>query len=196
VTKAKVAASLLATTPGGIFIYYGEEIGMSQFATGDDVYRRSIMLWDASEAAGFNSTGQIWSDQSRWFPWDQDYQGWWDGYWQSLRAEGGHSVVEQQADTNSLWHHYKKLLEIRNSSLVLQDPDEIRYFPVDNMNVWLVQYMRGGSVTAVMINLDTEDSSEFVVPVAIQGGVVDKVSGKALVLEETFELDPGQTVIF
>ncbi len=44
VTKMKMAAGLLAMMRGGIFVYYGDEIGMS--GVGDDPNKRIGMLWD------------------------------------------------------------------------------------------------------------------------------------------------------
>ena len=53
VQKAKVAASLLLTTPGVPFIYYGEEIGM--LGKKPDELIRTPMQWSAEANSGFTS---------------------------------------------------------------------------------------------------------------------------------------------
>ena len=51
--KAKVAASLLLTSPGMPFIYYGEEIGMEGMKPDENI--RRPMQWNAEEIGGFTS---------------------------------------------------------------------------------------------------------------------------------------------
>jgi glycosidase len=57
VHKARVAASLLLTSPGTPFIYYGEEIGQQGKKPDEDI--RLPMQWSAGESAGF-TTGIPW----------------------------------------------------------------------------------------------------------------------------------------
>ena len=57
VDKAKVAASLLLTSPGTPFLYYGEEIGMQGRKPDEDI--RLPMQWSGEENAGF-SAGKPW----------------------------------------------------------------------------------------------------------------------------------------
>ena len=55
----RLAAELLFLLPGTPFIYYGQEIGMTNGPTMDDVHKRLPMQWDAGESAGFTS-GKPW----------------------------------------------------------------------------------------------------------------------------------------
>lgn len=194
-TKAKAAATLLMTTPGTLYLYYGEEIGLSQYTTGDDQYRRAIMQWEDTDSAGFNDTGAFWLDQGRWFPWVQDHKAWWGPYWQSQRPSGLASVDVQQANPDSLLNHYKKLIAVRKGSPALQFPDEIRYYPVDNQNVWLVQNIKGDESRIVMVNLSTAEASEFSVPEEIKGQHKNQLTGATLILGDKISLKAGESVI-
>src|SRR5512137_717052 len=55
--KARVAASLLLTSPGMPFIYYGEEIGMEGMKPDENI--RRPMQWTGDENGGFTS-GKPW----------------------------------------------------------------------------------------------------------------------------------------
>lgn len=195
--KAKVAATLLMTTPGAVYLYYGEEIGMSQYTTGDDQFRRAIMQWsEDANTAGFNQTGAFWPDQAKWFPWMNNHQPWWKGYWQSLQQQGGHSVEAQAAAPDSLLNHYKKLIAIRKANPALQMPDDIRYYPVAEQRAWVVEYRKGQQSNWVLVNLDTSSTIVLKVPQALRGKRTDKLSGLANNLSEKLALKPGQSVIF
>ncbi|MBE1301775.1 MAG: alpha-amylase [Alteromonadaceae bacterium] len=193
--KAKSAATLLFTTPGTLYLYYGEEIGLSQYTTGDDQYRRAIMQWEDNDAAGFNNTGEFWLDQGKWFPWVENHQPWWSGYWQSQRASGKASVDVQAADPDSLLNHYKKLASIRNNDAALQFPNEIRYYPVDNLDVWAVQYITDSTSRVVLVNLNTAQEATFTVPGEIKGEYNDRLGDVEVQLGDTFTLAAGQSLI-
>ncbi|MCW8092905.1 alpha-amylase family glycosyl hydrolase [Alteromonas sp. ASW11-130] len=194
-SKAKLAATLLMTTPGTLYMYYGEEIGLSQYATGDDQYRRAIMQWEDNDAAGFNDTGEFWLDQSKWFPWIKEHKPWWEGYWQSQRANKNASVDAQAANPDSLLNHYKKLLQIRNDHVALQFPNEIRYYPVDNMNAWVVQNIKDEQKRLTLVNLNPEAEARFPVPKSLRGEYIDLLSGNKITLAEEFTLEAGQSLI-
>jgi len=195
IAKAKIAASLLMTTPGILYIYYGEEIGLSQYKTGDDQYRRAIMQWSDEDSAGFNATGEFWLDQAKWFPWMQNHQGWWANYWQSLKGTGK-SVAAQAQDPQSLFNHYKRMINVRNKNPVLQLPQEVRYYPVDNKEVWLVENIVVGKSVWVLINLSSTVDAEFVVPKNLRGARVDQVTGKEINLGERVSLPAAGVMIF
>ena len=195
--KAKVAASLLMTTPGAVYIYYGEEIGLSQFSTGDDQYRRAIMQWDEqAQSAGFNQSGKVWPDQAKWFPWMREHKPWWQQYWQSQMASGNYSVAAQLKQPDSLLKHYQKLIQIRNTKPVLQTPEEIRYYPMAEQSAWLVEYQKGDDKLWVAINLDTQQQISVVIPKVLQGERKDLLSNQKVSVGASLVLNPGQTLIF
>ncbi len=194
-TKAKMAATLLFTTPGTLYLYYGEEIGLSQYTTGDDQFRRAIMQWEDNDAAGFNTTGEFWLDQGKWFPWVENHEPWWEPYWQSQRPSGKASVDVQAADPNSLLNHYKKLMKIRNSERALQFPQEIRYYPVDNLDAWVVQKITEGQSRIVIQNLNSSEDVTFTVPSEVQGEYKDLISETQVQLGQSYTLKAGQSLI-
>jgi alpha-amylase len=193
--KAKIAASLLLTSPGTAYLYYGEEIGMSQHAIGEDRYRRAPMQWNDDANAGFNASGRNWID----LPAPQGYRGdqgaWWAQYWRSLRGKG-HSVAAQQSDPASLLNHYKRLLAVRRNNITLQQPQELRYYPVAEANVWLVQALADGRDVWVAINLDPKTAATFDVPAALRGERTEQLSGTKKTLGERATLNRGESWIF
>jgi alpha-amylase len=193
--KAKIAASLLLTTPGTLYLYYGEEIGLSQSKTGDDQYRRAIMQWTDEDTAGFNNSGQFWLDQGKWFPWEQNHQRWWSKYWLGLKGTGK-SVAAQTSDPESLINHYKRLIHLRNQTPELQLPNELRYYPVDNPDIWLAEYLGNSSSSWVIINLNASSAAEFTLPPELRGEQREKLTGAKLQLDEKQRLAPAGIMVF
>ncbi len=193
--RAKIAASLLLTSPGTAYLYYGEEIGMSQYAVGEDRYRRAPMQWTDEANAGFNATDRNWID----LPAPKGYRGdqgaWWAKYWKTLRNKG-HSVDAQQVDPNSLFNHYKRLLAVRNANPALKQPQEIRYYPVADQHVWLMQAIGNGNSTWVVINLDPAKTATLDVPKALRGEQVEQLSGVKKMLGEHATLESGESWVF
>jgi alpha-amylase len=94
--KARVAAAILFTLPGTPYVYYGEEIGM--LGVKPDEFIREPFLWTA------NATDPI---QTHWE----------EPRYSTLQAVK--PLSEQQADANSLYNFYKKIITYRNSSNAL-----------------------------------------------------------------------------
>ena len=92
--KGKVAASILMTLPGSPYIYYGEEIGM--LGQKPDPNIREPFLW------GTNDTGN-----PHWI--EAEY----------TTPETVPPLETQQNDPNSMYHHYKALIDYRKRSPVL-----------------------------------------------------------------------------
>ena len=193
--KARIAASLLLTSPGTAYLYYGEEIGLSQHHVGEDRYRRAPMQWTDDANAGFNATGRNWID----LPAPQGYRGdqgaWWSQYWGTQRGKG-HSVAAQQADPASLCNHYKRLLAVRRQNPNLRQPQELRYHPVAETNAWVLQARRDGRDTWVVINLDPTKTITFDVPAALRGEHTEQLSGAKKTLAERATLNGGETWVF
>jgi alpha-amylase len=193
--KARIAASLLLTSPGTAYLYYGEEIGMSQHSTGEDRYRRAPMQWTDDANAGFNASGRNWID----LPAPQGYRGeqgaWWAKYWKQRRGKG-HSVAAQQADPASLYNHYKRLLAVRRENSNLQQPQTLRYYPVADPNAWVLQATGNGRDTWVVINLDPAKAITFDVPAALRGERIEQLSGEKKVLQDRVMLKGGDTWVF
>lgn len=193
--KAKIAASLLMTSPGTTYLYYGEEIGLSQYQVGEDRYRRAPMQWTEDKTAGFNSSGRNWID----LPPPRGYRGeqgeWWKKYWKQQRGKGV-SVAAQDAAPDSLLNHYRRLIAVRKANPALSRPSELRYFPVDAPDVWVLQAFGTAGDNWVVINLDPAKSAEFGVPAELQGARREQLSGETRSLGERLTLKPGETLVF
>jgi alpha-amylase len=193
--KARIAASLLLTSPGTAYLYYGEEIGMSQHHFGEDRYRRAPMQWSDDVNAGFNATGRNWID----LPAPQGYRGdqgaWWSQYWATLRGKG-HSVAAQRADPASLYNHYKRLLAMRHRNPNLQQPQELRFYPVAVTSAWVLQARANDRETWVLINLDPANAITFDVPPALRGERTEQLSAAKKTLGERATLNGGETWVF
>jgi alpha-glucosidase len=149
--RARVAAVMLATLPGTTFLYYGEEIGMTDVAVPPEQATdpngrdpaRTPMQWNlAANAAGF-------SDGLPWRP----------------VPNGGVDVATQRADPGSLLHLYQRLLRLRREHSCLT-VGSYRELPCDD---GIYGYRRDyeGQTLLVLLNftdrarrvvLDTADS--------------------------------------
>jgi alpha-amylase len=98
INKNKVAASLYLTQAGVPFIYYGEEVAMKGVKPDEDI--RRPMQWSPAAKAGF-TTGTPWRNIN------SNYTSF--------------NVESLKADSNSIWNHYRKLIQLRNSDVVLQE---------------------------------------------------------------------------
>ncbi|HUG33264.1 MAG TPA: alpha-amylase family glycosyl hydrolase, partial [Anaerolineales bacterium] len=135
--RAKVAASLLLTTPGVPFIYYGEEIGMS--GVKPDELIRTPMQWSGEEGAGF-------TDGTPWEAINADYP--------SL------NVAAHDGDSSSLLEHYRMLIRLRNEHESLRT-GEI-YWATSSTDQ-LAAYLRSSPSENIfiLINLSTEPVSGY-----------------------------------
>ncbi|MFY8107975.1 MAG: alpha-amylase family glycosyl hydrolase [Bacteroidia bacterium] len=97
IRKNKVAASIYLTIPGIPYLYYGEEVAMK--GSKPDEYIRRPMQWTSSPFSGFTSG-------TAWFPLNSNY--------------ASFNVNTLKADSNSIWHHYRKLIQLRNSEKALR----------------------------------------------------------------------------
>ena len=106
--KSKLAAAMLFSSPGTKYIYYGEEIGLTQAQSGHDVYKRAPMLWNTETQAGFTAAPLSWVEQKELFT--VQFDNWWPGFLQQQLSAGGNTVAEQQAQPDSLWRLYQFLI--------------------------------------------------------------------------------------
>ena len=93
--KAKLAAAMLFSSPGTPYIYYGEEIGLTQGGTGHDVYKRAPMLWDNSPQAGFSQSATSWVEQLELF--GDNFPNWYPDFLAKQLSAADRSVAAQQA---------------------------------------------------------------------------------------------------
>lgn len=134
--RMKLAAGLLLTLPGTPFIYYGDEIGMPDGPGSADVEKRTPMRWtEPTEAGDFGfSSGAPWTDPGE--------------------VPAGVSVAAQQADPNSVWHAYRRLIALRNELPALHSGD-FRLLDGGARAVLAAQRNADGQRLVVLANLST-----------------------------------------
>ncbi len=99
---------MLFSSPGTKYLYYGEEIGLTQAQSGHDVYKRAPMLWNTEAQAGFTAAPLSWVEQKEQFT--VQFADWWPDFLQQQLSAGGNTVAEQQAQPDSLWRLYQFLI--------------------------------------------------------------------------------------
>ncbi|NDJ78348.1 MAG: DUF3459 domain-containing protein [Chloroflexi bacterium] len=97
--KARVAATILLTSPGVPFIYYGEEVGM--VGTKPDPEIRTPMQWDV-----WDTTGGFTLADEPWEPMAANYQ--------------ENNVALQTFEPDSLLTHYRSLIHLRTAHTALR----------------------------------------------------------------------------
>ncbi len=139
--KARLAATLLLTSPGVPFLWYGEEIGMR--GNKPDVYIRRPMQWADQRAAGF-TTGRPWMDV------DLNYD--------------EVNVAEESADPDSMLSHYRRLTRLRLSYEALRTGS---WTPVQASNPQVYAYLRHADDhdVLVVLNLAAEAVTDCVLGV-------------------------------
>jgi len=170
--KCKLAATVLLTSPGIPFVYYGEEVGMEILEDGhfigppppwNDERLRSPMQWDASANAGF-STGT-------------PYLGINDDY-------ADHNVAEASADPGSILAHFKKMIALRKGSAALLSGTTAEARTSSPASSFAFVRSRGASKVAVVLNLS---GSAQTVLVDLTGTPLAVTSGRATAAADLYD---------
>ncbi len=187
--RMKLAAAIYLTLPGVPFMYYGEEIGM--IGSGQDENKRTPMQWADGLNAGF-SIGTP---------------------WHSINANYvDYNVLEMQANQNSLWHWYRKLIDIRNRYEVLRigdyitlaaNPPELYAYArrLENEMAVVLHNLQDTTVSRYDLNLSESNLSagEYYVTDTMTGQLVGTVAidgaGAFTGWEPDIELTPKGTAI-
>ncbi|MBZ9613512.1 alpha-amylase family glycosyl hydrolase [Rheinheimera maricola] len=148
--KAKLAAAMLFSSPGTPYIYYGEEIGLTQGGTGHDVYKRAPMLWDNNQQAGFTQANNSWVEQLALF--GDGFPNWYPDFLAGQLQASDRSVSAQQAQPDSIWQLYKLLIALKKQRPELGTEGSYQVTQWDN---GIVQITRGlnNSKSLFLLNL-------------------------------------------
>jgi len=131
--KAKVAASLYLTLPGIPYLYYGEEVGMLGQKPDENI--RLPMQWNSEPNAGFTS-GSPWRTANSNF---EEF-----------------NVAEMKSDENSLFSHYRDLIQFRNDTPALQIGEYEAGLTSEDGLLTFVRGTPDGSYYMIAINLTSE----------------------------------------
>jgi glycosidase len=137
VDKAKVAATLLLTSPGTPFIYYGEEIGME--GEKPDEYIRTPMQWTSGSNAGFTSGT----------PWEAIGENY-------LKS----NVVDESSDPDSLLLYYSTLITLRKQHPALYGTGT-KIVTSSNPGVFALLRTSQSEKILVVVNLTKTPISEY-----------------------------------
>ncbi|HEX3053218.1 MAG TPA: alpha-amylase family glycosyl hydrolase [Aggregatilineaceae bacterium] len=186
--KGKLAASILLTSPGVPFIYYGEEIGMT--GTKPDEQIRTPMQWDVWYQQGGFTDGKPWE------AFNPAYQ--------------VNNVALMNEDPDSLLNHYRALIHVRNdhpalrtgAMMILESGDPGVYaflrFTEDEV-ILVVINLSTETISGNTLNLDASPLSGPITPTLLlgegevaaptlneQGGLTDYVPFESLPPQSTF----------
>ncbi len=137
-SKAKLAATIQLTSPGVPFIYYGEEIGMSNVGEGDPG-KRSPMRWSPDDLAGFTTAEP----------------------WHAIGDDTAEiNVRDQLADEASLLSLYRRLIGLRAEHPALAEGD---FTPIKTDHPQVHAFMRrgGGEAVLVVVNLGDQPVDRY-----------------------------------
>ncbi|MDX1677171.1 alpha-amylase family glycosyl hydrolase [Arsukibacterium sp.] len=148
--KARLAAAMLFSSPGTPYIYYGEEIGLTQDRSGHDVFKRAPMLWDNTKQAGFTDSDRSWVEQLTLF--GDGFPNWWPGFLAEQLAIADRSVAAQQAQPDSVWQLYKFLIAQKKQRPELGVAGSYQVSQLDNGVVQISREL-DGSKSVFVLNL-------------------------------------------
>ena len=184
VEKQKVAAAIQLLIGGIPSIYYGQEIGMKGknahvgSTDGNDIPSVEAFDWYASgEGVGtalwYKNTGVWWTNSN-------------------FKAHDGISLEEQMKDPQSLFNHYKQLIQLRQSHSALSNG---QYLLVenDNKNVFSFLRMYGNNKVLIVVNL-----SDALQKPLFQEGFKQYIPllGKNKILGKTMDLKPYEVAVW
>jgi glycosidase len=135
--KVKIAASMLLTSPGIPFIYYGEEVGLEGQKPDEDI--RRPMQWSAEKYSGFSTT----------IPWESVGPDW-----------EINNVAAETNDPNSILSHYRALIQIRNEHAALRVGNLIAVHS-DQSALYTILRVSKAEMVMVIINLSGEPVSRY-----------------------------------
>ena len=130
--KAKLAGTLLMTQPGVPFVYYGEELGARGRKPDERI--RTPMAWTTGPGRGFTSG----------VPW-QEFD----------EHAGDATVATHVRDPNSVFNHYRTLIQLRSDLEALRTGD-MTLLATGNDAIYAFTRSAGAETIAVVLNLSNE----------------------------------------
>ena len=183
VEKQKTAAAILFLIGGVPSMYYGQEIGMQgkswSFGNtdGNDIPRREAFEWYSTldgkgMALWYKNTGQWWSKTN-------------------LKANDGISLEEQKNNSQSLFNHYKTLINLKQSNPALALGN---YSVAENNNSQVFSFYRtyNEQKLLVVVNLSNEGQTANFAQDQKMG---KKLYGESTLTENVIPLKPYEVAV-
>ena len=173
-----MAAALYMLVPGNSFIYYGEELGLTQDSSQSaDEYKREPMIWDSKNLPEIHIGGVTTADESQ-------------------CAYGG--VKQQQGDSDSIFSFYRDIIKIKNSNHGIAR-GKLELNTVDDSNVLSYKIVNGDETLIVFHNLSKEESKSLSLSsdCTIKGALtaLGSDSGKVTISGKTLNLPPFSSAV-
>jgi glycosidase len=184
IEKQKLAASLMLLIGGIPSIYYGQEIGMQGkngnwgSTDGNDIPRREAFEWNkAGEGKGMAT-------------WYKNTGSWWDN--RNMKANDGISLEEQQNDSSSLFNHYKKIIQLKQSNPALAQGN---YANAINNNNKVYSFYRTYNNTKVMVVVNLSNEKQTA---TFENDYSKSITlyGKNKFQDKSLQLNPYQLAVF
>ena len=163
--KAKLAAAMLLTSPGTTYLYYGEEIGLTQASDAEHIQRRAPMLWDHSVQAGFSSASQVWVQSAGLFP-PQQSTSWWAPFLASQLA-AKRTVADLQQDARSILSLYRYLLKQKRSHIEFGVAGSYQAVSLNDGKLLQISRELAGKRSVFLLNLSDQPQA---VPASLLAG--------------------------
>jgi oligo-1,6-glucosidase len=187
VASAKTLATVLHLHRGTPYVYQGEELGMTnagftrleQYADLESInYHLDAVTRGLSEAEVLRSLGAKGRDNARTpMLWDAGEHGGFTTGTPWLPANPNREVINAAAavaDPDSVFHHYRRLIELRHHDPVVVDGRFALLLP-DDPQVWAFTRTLEGAVILVLANCSSE-------PATIQPGTLPDLLGSEVLL--------------
>lgn len=127
--QAEMAAAVLLTLPGNPFLYYGEELGIGGMKPDEHIREPFPWTKDRSKAGNTSWLAPVYN------------------------KDGALSAEELMADEQSIWNHYKRLIEYRKSDRALYEGGVVE-FKLDHAKLEsFVRASEDGEASLVVHNL-------------------------------------------
>ncbi len=163
--KARVAASLLLTSPGVPFVYYGEEIGMIGTKPDEDI--RRPMQWTSDNFRTGFTTGLPWRAPA------DDYE--------------ERSVALQDDDPHSLLNHYRQLIHLRNGHEALRVG---AWTPLETHPGRVYAFLRHTAVETLLVIINLSDKQTTNYTLSLESGPLVTGMEAAVLLGEGTAVPP------
>ena len=139
--KVKMAQGLISLMKGAMFVYYGEEIGMSSPVSNSDPSKRVAILWDTKESEGYCTR----SPEGLYVNPDTYY------------SNG--SVKEQVENNDSILNYYKYSTYIRNANPEIARGTTQVFESYYEQSPYVCVFTRtyGGKTITIVVNLSYEN---------------------------------------